>query len=302
VHIAIQHDRTAIEVPGNKSGTRRSVSVFAKAVGSIPLFFIVGGCTQGPYPVGPGFPAGSPWGPSQAANVSPADAQVADLQRRVQLLDNDNRQLQTQLAQSEQQTLVYREELNLMRQQLADSTQRLEEARIVASRTNQQFQGLQASTQFRGGATLQANTNMRQVAEALRSAGLPVVYEADAARVVIPADQLFQPGTAQLLPQASGMLMPLAAQITRLAPRQKIGIEGYTDDAPLYGGAFSNAHQLTSAQASAIFEMLSSRGGLTQDSMVAIGNGSTRPRQSNDTAAGRAGNRRIEVVIYPDSL
>jgi chemotaxis protein MotB len=251
--------------------------------------------------MGPGFPAGNPWGPTPTANVATVDAQVADLQRRVQLLDNDNRQLQTQLAQSEQQTLVYREELNLIRQQLADTTQRLEEARMVASRANQQFQGLQASTQFRGGATLEANTNIRQVADALRAAGLPVVYEADAARVIVPSDQLFQPGTAILLPQATGMLTPLAAQIARLAPRQKIGIEGFSDDAPLYGGAFTSHHEMTSAQALAVADLLVTRGGLPRESLTAVGHGSTRPRQNNDSAVGRAGNRRVEIVILPDT-
>lgn len=260
---------------------------------------LLGGCTQGAYPPGPGYPAGNPWGPAAPPNIAPLEAQVTELQRRVQLLDEDNRQLQTQLAQSEQQSLVYRDEVNLMRQQLADTAERLEQARIAANQTQQNFQGLQASTQFRGGATLEANTNLQQIADAMRSTGLPVVYEADAARVLVPSDQLFQPGTAQLLPQAAGLLAPVAAQIVRLAPRQRIGVEGFTDDAPLYGGQFSSAHQLTSAQALAVFELLAERGGIARQQMVTTGHGASSPRQPNQTAAGRSANRRIEIVIYP---
>jgi chemotaxis protein MotB len=247
---------------------------------------------------------GNPWG---FAALNPptsttTEAQISELQRRVELLDKDNRQLQTQLAQSEQQTQVYREEMGLVRQQLADTAQRLEEARIAAGRNEQQFKGLQASTQFRGGATLQANTNTRQIADALKSSGFPVVYEGDAARVIIPADQLFQPGTAQMLPQAASILSPLAAQIVRLAPQQRIGVESFSDDAALYGGQYTNAHQMTSAQSVAIFELLATRGGIARDSMVTVGYGGTRPRQSNETAAGRAANRRVEIVVYPDSM
>lgn len=278
---------------------RRCLMAKLLAAGGIALFAF--GCTQGPYVPGPGFSGGNPWG-AGAANATAAQAQVAELQRRVELLDKDNRQLQTQLAQSEQQTQVYREEMTLVRQQLADTAQRLEEARIAANRTEQQFRGLQASTQFRGGATLEANTNIRQISEALKSTGLPVIYENDSAKIILPADQLFQPGTAQLLPQAASIIAPIASQIVRLAPRQRIGIEGYADDAPLYGGQYANAHQLTSAQALAMFELLSSRSGIARESMSTVGHGATRPRQSNETAPGRAANRRIEIVIYPDSM
>lgn len=257
------------------------------------------GCTQSPFPAGPGLPAGNPWGTAAVAPSSPYEAQIAELQRRVELLDKDNRQLQTQLAQSEQQSQVYREEVGLIRQQLADTTERLEEARLAANQSQQQFRGLQASTQFRGGATLEANTNLRQIAEALKSSGLPVIYERDAARVLVPADQLFRPGTAQPLPQAAGILTPIATEITRLAPGQRIGIEGFSDDAPLYGGQFTSAHQLTTAQALAVFELLAERGGISRQQMVTTGHGSGAPRQSNETAAGRSANRRVEIVIYP---
>lgn len=253
--------------------------------------------------MGPGFPAGNPWGTGQANQYNnPQQAQLAELQRRVELLDKDNRQLQTQLAQSEQQALVYRDEIGLVRQQLAETVQRLEETRMAAASSQQQFQGLQASTRFRGGASLQANTNVKQIAEALQASGFPVVYEADAARILIPSDQLFQPGTAFPLPQAAGLLTPLAAQITRLAPRQRIGVEAFWDDAPLAGGQFTNAHQLTNGQAVAITELLSNQGGVPRQSMTPVGYGNTRPRQSNESAVGRAANRRIEIAIYPDSL
>ncbi|WP_235934715.1 OmpA family protein [Candidatus Laterigemmans baculatus] len=271
---------------------------------AVSLLFLaaLAGCTHRAYPLGPGYPAGNPWGPAAPPNVSPLEAQVTELQRRVQLLDEDNRQLQTQLAQSEQQSLVYRDEVNLMRQQLADTAERLEQARIAADQSQQHFKGLQASTQFRGGATLEANTNLRQIAEAMRASGLPVVYEGDAARVLVPTDQLFQPGTAQLLPQASGLLTPIATQIVRLAPRQRIGVEGFTDDAPLYGGQFSSPHQLTSAQALSVFELLAERGGIAREQMTTTGHGASSPRQPNQTAAGRSANRRIEIVIYPSTM
>ncbi|XZE53744.1 OmpA family protein [Planctomycetaceae bacterium SH139] len=277
---------------------------------AIIFTLLAAGCTQGPYPLGPGFPAGGPWGnpqmpPGYAAGqdaFSAGQAQIAELQRRVELLDKDNRQLQTQLAQSEQHAQVYRDELGLLRNQLADTVQRLEEERLAAARTAQQFEGLQASTRYRGGATLQANTNARQIGEALKASGFPVNFEADAARVILPADQLFQPGTAQLLPQAARLLTPLASQITRLAPRQRLAVESYCDDGPIPGGVFANPQQMTTAQANAISQLLVQQGGVASQAITVAGNGQLSPRQSNQTAAGRAANRRVEIVIYPDTF
>ena len=120
-------------------------------------------------------------------------------------------------------------------------------------------------------------------------------------RIVVPSDQLFQPGTAQLQPQAAQILDPIAAQLRTVFPRQRIGIEGNTDNAQLYGGSVATSHQLASAQAAAVLDLLTRRSGMLPQQLFTVSQGSNRPRQSNDTAAGRAANRRVEFVIYPET-
>lgn len=258
---------------------------------------LLGGCTQNPYVVGPnGFQAQNP------AAVNPDEAQLAELQRRVQLLDDNNRQLHTQIAQAEKQTQVYRDELQLMRTQLAETSGQLEQARLAAANAEKQFRGLKASTQMRGGATISANTNLRAMAENLDLGNLQVLPEGDVLRVVIPADQLFQANTNRPQPQAVSLLDPVATAIRTNFPRQRIGIEGHTDGSPLYGGQFNNAHQLSAAQAVAVLEILNGRGQLPPEQLFTMAMGSSVPRYENDDASGRAANRRIEVVIYPETF
>ncbi len=211
------------------------------------------GCSQNPYLAAPG---GEAWQGSPAtAVVNPSDAQIAELNRRVQLLDDNNRQLHTQLAQSEQQSQVYRDELNLVRKQLADTTTRLESTAIAASQAENRVRGFQASTQVRGNASIVPNTNLGQLANRLNLGGIPVQRDGDVLRIIVPADQLFPPGTAQLHPQAALTLDPIAAQLKSVFPRQRIGIEGYSDNAPLYGGQVGTTHQLASAQATAVLDL-----------------------------------------------
>ncbi len=272
----------------------------AFAATAVVLFAI--GCNQNPYLAAPGSAAWQPARAPAVAGANPTEAQLAELSRRVQLLDDNNRQLHTQLAQSEQQTQVYRDELRLVRQQLADTAKQFEATKLVARDAETQMRSMQASTQTRGGAAIRANTNLGQLAGRLNLRGVPVRQDGDVIRIVIPADQLFQSGSAQLLPQASLTLDPIAAQLRSVFPKQRIGIEGYTDNAPLFGGQITTSHQLASAQAAAVLDMLTRRAGMPQNQLFTVAQGANNPIQSNASAAGRAANRRVELVIYPETF
>jgi flagellar motor protein MotB len=256
------------------------------------------GCNQNPYFAGP---AGANWNTPQTAAVNQTDARIAELSRRVQLLDDDNRQLHTQLAQSEQQSQVFRDESELLRKQLGEMSKRAEATAIAARDAENRVRGMQASSQLRGSASISANTDLTQMASRLNLGGIPVVPDGKVLRIVIPSDQLFSPGTAQLLPQAATTLDPIAGQLRSVFPQQRIGIEGYTDNAPVYGGTAATSHQLAAAQASAVLDLITRRSGMPAQQLFTVAQGANNPRQSNDTAAGRAANRRIELVVYPDN-
>jgi flagellar motor protein MotB len=129
-----------------------------------------------------------------------------------------------------------------------------------------------------------------------------VTFENEAIRIRVPSDQLFQRNSAQVMASASALLDPIAVAIRQNFPRQKIGIEGYTDDQELYGGMYGSNHQLSSAQASAVFEHLTRRNGLPAQQLFTLAQGPNYPRGDNATAAGRVANRRIEIVIYPETF
>ena len=264
------------------------------------LMCIASGCSQNPYLAGG--TGGSVWQAPGQTQLTSVQAQVAELNRRVQLLDDNNRQLTTQLAQSEQQSQVYRDELNLVRSQLADTTRQYDAARVAARDAQNSARNFQASAQLRGGATIRANTNLNQLAGRLNLGNIPVQQDGEVIRVVVPTDQLFAPGTAQLQPQAAAIMDPIAAQLRSVFPRQRIGIEGYTDSGPMYGGTSGSPHQLTAAQTSAVLDLLTRRSGMPSQQLFIVSHGSNNPRADNATPAGRVANRRVELVIYPETF
>lgn len=265
------------------------------ALATVALAATFTGCSHNPYVTGPGSVA---W-QGQPVTTTPEQAQLAELNRRVQLLDDNNRQLTTQLAQSEQRAQVYQDELDLLRTQLADTTQQFEAAKIAADRAESRARSFQASTQLRGSASIKANTNISAQASRLKLNGIPIEQDGDKVRIILPSDQLFQPGSVQLLPQASSILDPIAAQLRSVFPRQRLSVEAFTDDSPLYGGQASTSQQLTAAQATAIYGLLTRRSGIPEPQLYTVSHGSNRPEQPNDSAARRAGNRRIEIVVHP---
>ena len=129
--------------------------------------------------------------------------------------------------------------------------------------------------------------------------GLDVRQDADLIRIELPSDQIFNPGTTQLSQLGVTYLDQISAAVRRHYPRQVIGIEGHFDSKSLQGSTYT-AHQLTATQAIAVLHTLT-RSGLPEQQMFTMSMGSGRPRFSNGDAAGQARNRRVEVVIYPET-
>ena len=122
--------------------------------------------------------------------------------------------------------------------------------------------------------------------------------ERDGARIIIRlAEQgSFQSGSADLQPGFVGMLDKVGASIAQ--SKGRIFIEGHTDNVPVvYNPRFQSNWDLSGARAGAVADHLIGKAGLADSRVSVSGFADTRPIDSNDTAAGRARNRRIEVII-----
>lgn len=278
---------TTHQVNGGLPATRPAQPIFGNLFGAAPL------------------PVNDPGMVGAQAAIA---ARESDLARRLQQLDENNRQLQTQLAQSQQQAQLASDERTLLRRQLQDVTSQLQQTQIASVQAKDQLQGIseqvrnaEASSRLRGGARLTANSSLRGQTEGLKTLGFPVIQDGDVIRMRIPSDQLFQPNTASLTPSATEILDRLAASFKQDFSRQRIGIEGHTDAGPFYGGSFATAQQLSAAQSTAIVEHLQRRNQVPSTQLFSLAHGTNHPLADNQTPTGRSQNRRIEIVVYPDT-
>jgi len=261
------------------------------------LLVIIAGCAQQRADLFSTNPAISANG--QAAGNAAALGQLQEMNSRLAKTDADNRELHAQIAQLQQQLNLSNEEKRLLRQQMADTAGQLRNVQMAKNEVDNRLNVMRTSTQTRSGATVRANNSLADRINAIKTTGVEVRQDGDVVRIDLPTDRLFVQGTYQLQQNGTALLDQVATEIRRNYPRQMIGIEGHTDNVPI-AGTVTTHHQIAATQSMTILDYLSRSGYLPERQMFAMAVGSNQPRFSNGDPAGRARNRRIEIVIYPE--
>jgi len=226
--------------------------------------------------------------------------QNQEYQSRAQNLDNDNQELESLLAQSRQQVRLLNDELTATRSTLKTTTDQLVAMRTNNEQLRHKSTALLASSQKRSRAEIHANNSLLKNLTLGNLPGIEVRQDGDVVRVEVPAAQLFMPGSNYLIHGAEPLLKNVAAELRRNFPDQIIGIEGHTDNTPTHSQQFPSNHHLSTAQALAVYNTVVQHGAIPEQQLFVIGHGSNQPIVSNATEAGRARNRRIEFVVYPE--
>jgi flagellar motor protein MotB len=261
---------------------------------------ILCGCNQQQY-------SASPYGAAAPVTLSPQQQtamaqQTQQYQQRAASLDHDNQELQSLLAQSKQQAQILEEQMRATQSQLKDTTDRL----VAMQTDNDQLRGrtsaMAASIQTRSQAEIHANNTLLRSLTVTNMPGINVRQDGDVIRIELPDDQLFNFGTAQSKPGADALLKTIAADLTQNYPQQLIGIEGHTDGSPPTSPQYPTDQHLAVAQAMTVYDGLTRIGGMPTRQLFVVGHGGSHPVVSNGTEAGRARNRRVEIVIYPETM
>jgi outer membrane protein OmpA-like peptidoglycan-associated protein len=125
-----------------------------------------------------------------------------------------------------------------------------------------------------------------------------ILQTSDSARglIVNMSGVLFETAKSDLRPAAREKLAKISG-IVLAHPGLKLEVEGHTDSV---GGDASN-QTLSERRAQSARAYLISQG-VSADSIVSRGFGSTHPIASNDTTEGRQNNRRVELVVTGDAI
>lgn len=198
--------------------------------------------------------------------VAMRKAQLAEVQGSVR--ENQTKLEQLQDAQRKQQSAQLtqlRQDYRAQTEELQQSQQQLEEAKKRAE---------------------QATADLARIASVKRDTRGTVITLSGAV--------LFASGKAELLPQAEAKLSQVATALTQQDRDAKMVVEGYTDSQ----GSDEFNLDLSTRRAEAVRKYLSEHG-VAEDRISARGMGEGQPIANNETAEGRANNRRVEIVVQP---
>ncbi|SOY53477.1 type VI secretion system protein TssL, long form [Cupriavidus taiwanensis] len=123
-----------------------------------------------------------------------------------------------------------------------------------------------------------------------------VSVQEDAARsaVTFRGDDMFGGGRAEVSERILPLLDKVAAEINKVAG--KVTVIGHSDNVPIRTARYPSNQALSEERAATVTEYLASKG-VAKSRLEAIGKGDAEPLADNKTPAGRAKNRRVEIVV-----
>jgi chemotaxis protein MotB len=110
---------------------------------------------------------------------------------------------------------------------------------------------------------------------------------------------LFQPGKAVIEGGAYDLLDKIKDILSRF--EYSVRIEGHTDNSPIKNAQYPSNWELSSARACEVVRFFIDKG-IPPDRLSAEGFAEYRPLKENNSAEGRASNRRVEIVFVREAM
>ncbi len=140
--------------------------------------------------------------------------------------------------------------------------------------------------------------------EEIEQGQVKVTQLADRLSVSMVEKILFPSGEAEITPKGLKVLERVGA-VLKNTKGKVIRVEGHTDNVPIAGElkkTYPTNWELSTARACNVVRFLQEKTGIEPDRLQAVGMSEFKPVASNQTAAGRAQNRRIEIALMPEVI
>jgi chemotaxis protein MotB len=105
----------------------------------------------------------------------------------------------------------------------------------------------------------------------------------------------FESGSATIRPDSMDAISRLAEVLKQR--QEDLRIEGHTDNIPIHNSHFASNWELSTTRATEMIRLMIMKFELPARHLSAAGYGEFHPVSGNDTASGRAQNRRLDIVI-----
>lgn len=243
-----------------------------------------------------------------SSRVSDLERQLADRDREIASLRagaGDATALSSQLSAARGDVSQLQNEKDRLAAELAAARLHIEEhdrltaeldAQLAAAR--QRIADLEGQLGESKGSLAQAERDLLKALRPEISKGTVSVNQTgDALTINLASSLLFDSGQDQLKAGGADALRRVGG-VLKGFPEKQVHVAGYTDNVAIKGALkkkFPSNKELSDARAESAAQALRD-GGVTSN-LSAAGHGETNPVATNNTAEGRAKNRRVEVIV-----
>ncbi len=246
------------------------------------------------YKCGDPIPENKKGGKRLQAVVSERDSlctSLADQKSVNERLVSDNKNLQMKLSGQENINESQSERLNQQSEELSQKDKDLQNKERM-------LREMQAIIARQDAMTKKLNQTLRDALVGFNSDELTMEIRDGKVYVSMSDKLLFKSGSTAVEPKGVEALKVLADVLNK-NPDIQILVEGHTDNVPIKTAVFKDNWDLSVGRATVITRMLNEKYGVAATRMTASGRGEYYPKASNETAEGKAKNRRTEIILSP---
>ena len=140
--------------------------------------------------------------------------------------------------------------------------------------------------------------NLKGALNDINDTDVEIKVEKGVVFISISDKMLFKSGSADVTDKAMTVLGKVA-QVLNSKPDIEFMVEGHTDNVAIKNNCITDNWDLSVKRATSVVRLLQNKFNIDPKRMTAGGRGEFVPLQSNDTAEGKAANRRTRIVILP---
>ncbi len=190
------------------------------------------------------------------------------------------------------------EKLQLLARNLDDKSEELERKEKILKEQEKKLNEMQAVIARQDSITNRLNEIVKDALLGFKSDELTVKVKNGKVYVSMTDKLLFKSGKATVEAKGQEAIQKLSAVLNK-NPELDVFIEGHTDNVPIKTDLYKDNWDLSVARATNIVRMMADNYQVSPKRLTASGKGQYFPLASNETAEGRAKNRRTEIILSP---
>ena len=243
-----------------------------------------------------------------------------DYMNKLSTCEQEKRALDAQVRQSDSNLKLRQEQINDLKEQIDDIRKQRDKqltqvgdltvlSQSASDNINQTLQQLESKDKYikllqaaktkADSINLALAVNLKGVLKkGIEDEDVDIKVDKTVVYINLSDKMLYQSGSANITSRANEVLGKIA-EIVKSRPDLEVMVEGYTDNMPINQQCIQDNWELSVKRATSVVKALQKNYNIDPNRLIAAGRGEYNALASNDTAEGRAINRRTRIIILP---